>query len=91
MTLRGPSRVAIVQRNRPHVHETLQPFASRNFIEVWWDRRQADRRRTSQPIIAERRHADRRREPPAVWSSLGFMLLPHPVDPASSREVRISA
>jgi hypothetical protein len=91
MTGRGPSRVAIVQRNRPHVHETLQPFARRNFIEVWWDRREADRRRTSQPIITERRQADRRREPPAVWSSLGFMLLPHPVDGASSSAVRIPA
>ena len=91
MTGKGPSRVAIVQRQRPHVYEMLQLFARRNFIDLRWDRREGDRRHTGRAVALERRREDRRREPPAVWSSLGFMLLPRRAEIALPTAVRISA
>ena len=81
-----PTWLAIVRRGQQNVFEQLRDFENGGLVEVRWDRRENDRRsgrRSSPPPMAQedRRGSDRRSDPPAVWSSLGFVLVPHPEGP----------
>lgn len=82
-----PTWLAIVRRGQQHVFEQLRDFENGGLVEVRWDRREADRRSAQHGSGAstkdrERRSGDRRGDAPAVWSSLGFLLVPHPESPA---------
>jgi hypothetical protein len=82
-----PTWLAIVRRGQQHVFEQLRDFENGGLVEVRWDRREADRRsgqrRSAAPTERrDRRGGERRGDPPAVWSSLGFLLVPHPESPA---------
>ena len=79
-----PTWLAIVRRGQQHVFEQLRDFENGGLVEVRWDRRESDRRGAvpmKQRERRERRSVDRRGDPPAVWSSLGFLLVPHPESP----------
>ena len=87
----APTWLAIVRQGQQSVFEQLRDFENGGLVEVRWDRRAGDRRNgrrsgdapLSQPMNQpvnqeERRGGERRGDPPAVWSSLGFVLVPYP-------------
>jgi len=49
-------------------------------VQVVWDRRVGDRRRSSEGTPADRRSGDRRNRPPASWDNLGFLVARRELD-----------
>jgi hypothetical protein len=45
-------------------------------VDVVWDRRAGERRRSSEPAGSERRRRDRRGSEPASWTLLDFLVVP---------------
>jgi hypothetical protein len=43
-------------------------------VEVLWDRRIGDRRRSENATAGDRRAGDRRQRPPSSWENLGFLV-----------------
>jgi hypothetical protein len=72
--------LAIVDRGKLEVFHILERhFASESdVVQVIWDRRHGERRAVRAPHAPERRQGERRREPPATWSTMGFVLVPDP-------------
>lgn len=57
----GVRYLLIVQRGDSLLHQQVtKMFASRPYVQVMYDRREQDRRRTTVPPGVERRRADRR-------------------------------
>jgi hypothetical protein len=77
-----PTYVAIVQRDRPDVIESLRRMQASD-IRLLADRRQAARRtgparRATPPAAPERRRRERRLPPPATWETQGFIVVAVP-------------
>jgi hypothetical protein len=51
-------------------------------VEVVWDRRVGDRRRSAEGSAVDRRAGDRRNSPPASWDNLGFLVARRELDKA---------
>jgi hypothetical protein len=49
-------------------------------VEVVWDRRVGDRRRSADASAVDRRAGDRRNTPPASWDNLGFLVARRELD-----------
>ena len=73
-------RREVKERLRKHLKEN--PAMTDASVRIVWDRRLGERRRQREPITAERRGAERRREAPATWASLGFLVVPWNESPA---------
>jgi len=68
----------IVSRDRPDLYRYLtQTFADAPNVEVLWDRRTRERRRTSDGVRAERRRGERRsrQDLDAQLESAGYIFL----------------
>jgi hypothetical protein len=76
-----PTYLAIVQRDRPDVIESLRRMHPGE-IRLLADRRQGDRRagpgHRAASATPERRRADRRGPPAATWETQGFIIVPVP-------------
>jgi hypothetical protein len=73
----GAARLVIVRRGHFATFELLtRTFAGDPSVQIVWDRRMGERRRsTAGPGDAERRgSADRRRVPPLQWGQLNYMV-----------------
>jgi hypothetical protein len=64
----------VVQRDHHDRFRFLRSTFAERSVEVVWDRRSADRRKSSEGPAVDRRSGDRRHEPPASWSNLGFLV-----------------
>jgi hypothetical protein len=49
-------------------------------VEVMWDRRVGDRRRSGEAASVDRRAGDRRNRPPSSWDNLGFLVARRELD-----------
>jgi hypothetical protein len=49
-------------------------------VEVMWDRRVGERRRSTNGPSVDRRAGDRRNTPPASWNNLGFLVARRELD-----------
>jgi hypothetical protein len=49
-------------------------------VEIMWDRRMADRRRSADGAVEDRRSGDRRNAPPTSWDNLGFLVARRELD-----------
>jgi hypothetical protein len=69
-------RLVIVRRGHFATFELLtRTFADDLSVQIIWDRRIGERRRTSDgPGDGERRRTDRRRPPPTQWGQLNYMI-----------------
>ena len=71
--------LVIVRRGHAGAYETLKTEfehdANTADVRVMWDRRQGERRETSGEADIERRHRERRGPVPAVWTSLGVLVV----------------
>jgi hypothetical protein len=73
------TQLAIVERGRVGVYQTLKEQVNATEVHVFWDRRQAERRQRQLPLGVwrrNRRRGNRRRLPPASWAALGLMVTP---------------
>jgi hypothetical protein len=70
------SRLVVVRRGHFATFELLtRTFADDPSVRIIWDRRLGERRRTTDGVgDADRRRADRRRQPPAQWRQLNYMI-----------------
>jgi hypothetical protein len=79
-----PPFLVIVRREAEDLYRTLQlQFEDEPHVQVIWDRRVAERRVRTAPVIGERRSRDRRGLPPVSWG-LGVLFVPeetHEPDP----------
>jgi hypothetical protein len=74
--LRPVSYLAVVRRGNTTVFSFLQEhFKPEDSVEVIWDRRVEKRRGARRPATPERRGRERRRQSPATWDTLGFILV----------------
>jgi hypothetical protein len=79
-TKRPPRRAAepyielIVRRGAAKRYENLKKKTEHMPVEVVWDRRKQDRRRTSESVSEDRRKSDRRQKPPFTWEMSDFVL-----------------
>jgi hypothetical protein len=64
-TLAGSARYfLVVKKGERYLHQyALRTFARRPYVQVIYDRREADRRRITSPTSLERRRTDRRARP----------------------------
>jgi len=73
----GPSQppryVVIVRRDRPAVYQRLTDLAIPG-VDLFWDRRLAQRRTTDTPVQVDWRRRERRHPAPETWSTLGFAI-----------------
>jgi hypothetical protein len=77
-----PTYLAIVQRDRPDVIESLRRMQAGD-IRLLTDRRQGDRRTGSgRRAASERRRANRRGPLAATWETQGFIIVPVPAPEA---------
>ena len=69
-------RLVIVRRGHFATFELLsRTFADDPSVEIVWDRRMGERRQSTRGRgDGERRRADRRREPPAQWGQLNYLV-----------------
>jgi hypothetical protein len=73
----GCRRVAVIGWENRGAYETLKRHVSpHDMVQVIWDRRRGDRRRTARAVGADRRRSDRRASPPETWKTAGFLLIP---------------
>ena len=73
----GDPRLVIVRRGHFATFELLtRTFSGDPSVQIIWDRRMAERRRsTDGPGDSERRRrSDRRRVPPMQWGQLNYMI-----------------
>lgn len=71
---RPATTVMIVRRGRDERHELLTQQFGASGVEIIWDRRQGERRRRDDSVPENLRRADRRRPPPALWSTMDFLV-----------------
>jgi hypothetical protein len=71
-------KLVIVRRGHFATFELLtRSFAGDPSVQIIWDRRMGERRRsTDPPGHSERRSSDRRRTPPPQWGQLNYMVAP---------------
>ena len=68
---------AIVRRGDVATFALLErTFADNPNVAVMWDRRFGDRRQTPRPTTPNRRQQERRRNPPAQWQQLNYLIVP---------------
>jgi hypothetical protein len=74
----SPDAVGIVVRRgaRRRFDALKQKTADLDAV-VSWDRRQTDRRASSQPAQIDQRKTERRRKPPFTWEVADFVVLDH--------------
>jgi hypothetical protein len=71
-----PQRI-VVCRGQVETYELLRrTFFHDSGVQVIWDRRVADRRRSLSPTDTNRRKGERRREPPPRWTDLHYLVVP---------------
>jgi hypothetical protein len=74
---RTTTRRIIVRRGEVATFALLErTFADDPAVEVIWDRRASERAHTGDTVDAERAYSDRRREPPAQWQQLHYLVVP---------------
>lgn len=80
--------MAVVRRGHPEVFRILEETLASQPVQVMWDRRVADRRRSGaarrqHPAGAgdDRRRGDRRSPPPLAWETLHFVFVRQPDGP----------
>jgi hypothetical protein len=79
----APSRFAylmVVQRGDKDRFRFLSATFRDRPVEVLWDRRVGDRRRSAEGAVVERRSGDRRQSPPSSWDNLGFLVARRELD-----------
>ena len=64
----------VVQRENHDRFRFLRSTFGDRSVAVVWDRRMADRRRSSDGPAVDRRAGDRRHDPPPSWANLGFLV-----------------
>jgi hypothetical protein len=75
----------VVSREQPVLFRHLRAhFAEMPAVSVTLDRRHGDRRRRRVAVAVERRRWDRRAVPPRSWARLGFVVVPSPIQSAST-------
>lgn len=69
-------RLVIVRRGHFATYELLtRTFAGDPTVQIMWDRRMGERRRSvDRPDSDDRRRSDRRRTPPMQWGQLNYMI-----------------
>jgi hypothetical protein len=74
------SRLVIVRRGHFATFELLtRAFSDDPSVQIVWDRRRGDRRKSADsPDEGERRGTDRRREPPMQWGQLNYLAALEP-------------
>jgi hypothetical protein len=75
----GEPKLVIVRRGHFATFELLtRSFADDSSVQIIWDRRMGERRRSVEgPGNGERRRSsDRRRTPPPQWGQLNYMVAP---------------
>ena len=72
----GDPRLVIVRRGHFATFELLtRTFSGDPSVQIIWDRRMGERRRSTEgPGSRERRSAERRRVPPSQWGQLNYMI-----------------
>ena len=76
----GP-RLVVVRRGHFATFELLtRTFSDDPGVQIIWDRRMGERRRSADRVGLEERRAgtDRRRLPPTQWRQLNYMVAPEP-------------
>ena len=76
----GP-RLVVVRRGHFATFELLtRTFSDDPGVQIIWDRRMGERRRSADRVGHEDRRAgtDRRRVPPSQWRQLNYMVAPEP-------------
>ncbi|HEY7142360.1 MAG TPA: hypothetical protein VIE44_19875 [Methylomirabilota bacterium] len=73
-----PTAMIVVRSGAVDRFAALRSAFAPEGVDVMWDRRLGDRRRSSDPSSpgAERRRRDRRGPEPASWSLLDFLVVP---------------
>jgi hypothetical protein len=75
---------AIVRRGQAEIFRTLKAdLEERDVVEVIWDRRVGDRRRSRDSPSSERRGTERRGVAPEMWFTFGFLVAPQATRPRS--------
>jgi hypothetical protein len=73
----GDAKLVIVRRGHFATYELLtRAFAGDAKVQIIWDRRVGERRRTLRMPDDERRRTDRRRMHPTKWGHLDYMVAP---------------
>lgn len=73
----------IVRRGQSETFDLLaRTFAHDPGVEIIWDRRVAERRRTSRPTADNRRRHERRCRPSDRWHRLSYLVVPSTDHPA---------
>jgi hypothetical protein len=74
----GEPKLVIVRRGHFATFELLtRNFAGDSSVQIIWDRRMGERRRSTEARgNGERRSSDRRRTPPLQWGQLNYMVAP---------------
>jgi hypothetical protein len=77
----------VVQRGDHDRYRFLSSTFGDRPVQVMWDRRVSDRRRSSDDPThpAERRSGDRRHNPPTSWDNLGFLVARQQLDKDKQR------
>jgi hypothetical protein len=70
----GVACLMVVQRDDLDRFGFLRATFSNYPVEIIWDRRLSDRRRSTAAAPVEHRFGDRRHAPPASWNDLGFLV-----------------
>jgi hypothetical protein len=70
----------VVQRGDQERFRFLSATFRDRPVEVMFDRRLGDRRRSSEGAEVDRRASDRRNRPPASWDNLGFLVARRELD-----------
>jgi hypothetical protein len=72
----GEPKLVIVRRGHFATFELLtRTFADDPTVQIIWDRRVGERRRTADGHgTNDRRRSDRRRVPPVQWGQLNYMI-----------------
>jgi hypothetical protein len=73
-----------VRRGQAEIYRTLKAdLEERDVVEVIWDRRVGDRRRSGETWSDERRRTERRGTAPEMWFTFGFLVAPQVAGPRS--------
>ena len=73
---------AIVRRGQAEIFRTLKAdLEEQDVVEVIWDRRVNDRRRSHESPPSERRRTERRGAAPEMWFTFGFLVAPQVARP----------
>ena len=66
---------AIVRRGQGEIYRTLKAdLEEPEVVEVIWDRRVGERRRSRETCGHERRRTERRGPAPEMWFTIGFLV-----------------